>query len=431
MLLQQQKILKKFNNEEGSILILSLLVSFILITLCGGVLSMTVTESRNVTRLTSSMSAMNLAEAGTDYAIWEMNYNNGDFSEDDGWADPNADDGINSLVKTVTFQTAAGDDVGEYVMTVTDPGTATVTISTIAFVPSQSSAIGQRTVKVGLDRDNTFSMAVFGVDKVSVGNNGIMDSFNSTEGAYGGSNINSNGDIATDSIDSGAITIGGTASVSGDATIGPGGDTEVAIVAPDGTLSGDQLVAPSSEAPEAELAPTGLTARADISGSATISASGVYDNISAGRNDIITIDSDVTLYVTNALSLGRDSRIDIINGATVRIYLGSTLLSLDQGSRINNVSENPLKFGLYGTPEFVDPGADSAGVQIDQGSVFYGTIHTPTASVEIGLNATVYGAIIGNKVDIGNGGAVHFDEALLESGGVGSPTYTVSYWQEK
>jgi hypothetical protein len=55
-----------------------------------------------------AVSAINIAEAGTDYALWEMNYNGGNYSSGDGWT------GTDPKILTQTLQTSAGVSVGAY-----------------------------------------------------------------------------------------------------------------------------------------------------------------------------------------------------------------------------------------------------------------------------------------------------------------------------
>ena len=171
-----------------------------------------------------------------------------------------------------------------------------------------------------------------------------------------------------------------------------------------------------------------MTARSDINlgrGAAyTISSSGQYSNINLGRNAVLTVDTDATIYVTNMFHFDRDSQLRITNDVDVKIYVDTTL-TLDQGSRMNNLSEDPTKFGVYGTASFTNT------VDIDQGSNFYGTIHTPNGSIQIDQNTIIYGALLASSINLDRRATIHFDEALLNAGGSSGSGYSVAYWQEK
>jgi cytoskeletal protein CcmA (bactofilin family) len=428
-------------HQKGSVFILSLFVTLILVILTGFYLTMIVSEHRMTSRLYSSTAAINLAEAGVERAIWELNYGGADFLSSEGWS------GTDPKVLTDTLQTPAGDTIGSYTVTVINYTGSNPEIEATGYAPNQTSPQGQRSVKVKLQRaaQSLFSMAAFGIEGVRLDSGCLTDSYDSSLGSYDPSTAGSNGDIGTDSITAGAIDLDGT--VNGDAVVGPDGDPST-VISGSGTITGTTSAAPSASNPSPVSPPSGLPIQSDIVmgayASITISSSGQYAIIDLGKESVITIDSSanpdptepIQLYITDTLNFDRDSQMRIINNTTVEIYMGSgSLLEFDRGSLINNVSKNPRKLALYGTAGFDDTRALAEGLEgaidIDQGSEFYGTIHAPEATVDIDRNGQLYGAIVANKVEVDRDSGIHFDEALLSSGSSSSNLFTISSWQEK
>jgi Tfp pilus assembly protein PilX len=75
--------------NKGMALITVLIFTFLLFALVGFFLSL-VTNARLINeRYHENLIALGLAEAGVDYAIWEINFGGGDFSVAEGWSGTN------------------------------------------------------------------------------------------------------------------------------------------------------------------------------------------------------------------------------------------------------------------------------------------------------------------------------------------------------
>jgi len=126
-----KKILRKLffkrviNNEEGSMLILSLMISSVFVIFGAGYLGLVAVEAKNVERTYRSNVAMHIAESGVEEAIWEIKYNNPNFLTGDGWVDvrtETSDTNDTIYRKTLSsFLTSASEDLGSFTVTVTDP----------------------------------------------------------------------------------------------------------------------------------------------------------------------------------------------------------------------------------------------------------------------------------------------------------------------
>lgn len=288
-----------------------------------------------------------------------------------------------------------------------------------------------RIITAYVSRPSVFDWGVFGDDGVFLDSNAYIDSYNSTLGPYGGTNINQNGDVGTNAGDGEggviAVSLGSNARIYGDVTIGPNGDVGADITMGSGALiTGTQSAAQTETPLPTVTPPDGLQYRGQIAlggdDSITISESGWYDLITLNSNSSIVIDADVTLYVAGGFSLNSNSHIDIINNADVTIYMGSTFV-MDSNTVINNVSQDPLLLTLYGT-------SSMTSATLNSNSAFYGAIYTPTV-FELDSNAIIYGSLVANSVSMNSNAIVHYDEALAGSGPPLGGPLNVDFWQEK
>jgi hypothetical protein len=188
----------------------------------------------------------------------------------------------------------------------------------------------------------------------------LVDSYSSTAGAYGGSNVGSSAIVraATTITNNGAVVRG-------------------------------QLVS---------SAPSGL-ALVPVPAGATNLPLG---SSSPGSLNINTAGSSVTLapgnYVAANISVNAPGAIKISPAGQVRIWVTG---SLNLGG-----SENP-----NGSPHNLAFLVTSSGfVNVNSGGALYGAIYAPTSGIN--LNSSVFGSVIGGSISLLNSGAaVHYDTA--------------------
>jgi len=94
---------------------------------------------------------------------------------------------------------------------------------------------------------------------------------------------------------------------------------------------------------------------------------------------------------------------------------------------MNNLSQDPTKFVLFGTESF------TGDIYIDQSSEFYGVIYAPNAFVELDQSNGFYGAIIAKEILFDQTTVLHYDKALedLEILPSMGALYEVKSWQVK
>ena len=411
-------------RERGSVLAISLLVSVFMAILAIPFMTKYSSRFRLTGKSFVSLAALNLAEAGLERAIWELNY--GDITS---WSGTNA-----KTLNISNFTASNGAVIGNISITVNDPaGMAPVieATGTVAFSGSQNISKTIRVVLAGGAPPPLFNFMLFGATGVNVGGGAIVDSYDSRLGAYGGTNISSGGNIGTNGDIYGAINLGNGSIVNGSAVTGAGSDPNEVIIQGMGSeiRGGSTALEEAKELPSVTV-PTGLTNRGNLSVSGTtttISQSGQYNNLTLANNAKVTVTSNVTLYVSGTFTMNNNSEFKINAGCSVTFYFGGGW-ALNSNSRINNMSKDPTKLVMYGTDTFT--GSKTFCNTFET----YAAMYFPKANVTLANTNSFYGSIIARQFIIGNNMRVHYDEACASlQTGITSPTssFEMKSWQEK
>jgi len=430
---------KNRTHSNGSTFISMIIFGFILFVMSAGFLLLTTSEYKLNHRSYDSAAAINLAEAGADYAIWAINLPGTDPQHISTWA------GASSLrTKTVTsFQSASGQIMGDYYVEVADSTGTNPFVTSTGYVPGVSSPGNMhRTVKVklGTTEYRPFKGLFFGNDYVHLHGSSSTDSYDSRDGAYGGDNVHSNGDVATFGTIVAAINITGSAVVHGDAATGTGGTVsgEAAVT---GDITHDQV--PGSDPPLAPVTvPSGLVSLSygvngeftdglltrTGSGSASIPPGDwKLKRIKLTASATLTITGPAKIYLTgytgdSIAQTGSNSQI-ICNGK-VEFYVDQQVTSSGQGIINSGTNPSPSDCLVWGT-------STCTSIKMSGGSTFYGAVYAPQATIDPSGGGDRYGAYVGKIADCTGSGVYHYDEALGAVGG-GTPSgYTVVHWQEK
>jgi len=424
-------------NLSGSAFISIVVFSFILFVISAGFLLMTTSEYKLNRRSYDSAAAINLAEAGVDYAIWAINLTQSDPEHVSTWA------GSSSLrTKTISsFQTSAGQVVGDIYVEVADSAGQNPLVTATGYVPGSASPGNMhRTVKVKLSsrQYEPFKGVFFGSSYVHLHGSGSTDSYDHRDGAYGGSNVGSEGDAATYGTIVSAINLTGSTVINGDVATGPGGTVEGS-----GTVTGeithDQV--PGSDPPLAPVTvPSGLVSLSygvngeftdgllTRTGSATASippGDWKLKRIKLTASARLTITGPARIYLTgdtgdSIAQSGAGSQIICIG--KVEFYADQNVKSSGQG--IVNSGQNPADCLIWGT-------STCTSIKMSGGSTLYAAVYAPSAVIDPSGGADCYGAYVGKEVDCSGNGVYHYDEALAALGIGGASGYDPSYWEEK
>ena len=130
-------MLKNTGFRNGFVEITMLVVTSILIIMTIPFISRVVTEYKLMAKIYKSTAALDLAEAGIERALWELNYNSSTFS---GWTSSTQGTVTTRIIDCNSFQAAGSTVIGDYtVSVVTDSSIPTeATITCTGYVPSRT-----------------------------------------------------------------------------------------------------------------------------------------------------------------------------------------------------------------------------------------------------------------------------------------------------
>lgn len=268
-----------------------------------------------------------------------------------------------------------------------------------------------------------FAAAVTGAESVLLESGCMIDSWDSTGGAYpafvpyaeSAGNVVSNGDVViqTNVAVHGDVMAGPTGTVDDSAT----GITIDGQVGMSETLVGfPVIVVPSFP----DLGPL------VVSGGTTTLAAGDYDyssvSIASGTLEIQG-PARVVLGPTTMESTGQ--LVIDATGGPVEIYATSDF-DLRENSVITVTTPRPRDVALLVTASNLDGGTDT--IILDSDGDFQGTIYAPDALIDVDNEFHVYGAVKARRVQVEFDGAVHYDEDLLYDPGL-DPVYQRASWR--
>ncbi len=381
-------------------------------------------ENRLTDKSFKSSTALSLAEAGIERALWELNF--GDITTWDG------DSSLRTLTVT-SFQTPSGNIAGDFEIKVYNPETKQPVVESRGLVSYSDSALMAKATRAELAeiKYDPWNFAVFGDDDLDFSSAAEVDSYDSNNGPYGGANVGAEGNIGTNGDLYGCIDMCSNSKVYGDAYTGPGTDPESLIITQgtayiDGEKKSlfEEKEMPSVKPPEGLPFMGGYTLGVGDVG--TISSSGEFTSFVLGNNSTLTITSDATLYITGDFTMSSNSQLNIADGVNVTFYLGGTFTQASN-SQFNNLSQDPTSLLILGTDSF------NGTMTWNSNTDFYGAVYVPRAHVDFNSNIDFYGSISAGTFEFNSNARFHYDLALagLKRDDMEDLPYGVKSWKEE
>jgi hypothetical protein len=192
---------------------------------------------------------------------------------------------------------------------------------------------------------------------VIVNSGSTVDSYQSSDGAYGGSNLSTNGNI-----------------VAGGSIINNGG-----------TIKGQQTQNSPSDLPVLAVPASAVNLPLGSSSPGSLNINGAFDSVTLAPGT----------YVVQWMNVNYPGAINISPAGPVTIYVTG---GLNLGG-----NENP-----GGTPANLTFAVTSSNwVNVNSNGTLVGNIYAPTSGIN--LNSTVDGYVVGSSVNLNSGAAVHYD----------------------
>ena len=411
---------KNKHKEKGFIMIVAIIITAFLLLLAVPFLFQVSSERKSTERSYQSISALSLAEAGVERAIWEINY--GDISSWSG----------DSSERTMTLnniQSSGGDIIGNIEIRVENPDGDTPVIESTGSVALTGSQTVDRTVRVELDGFLPCEFGAYGETSVYISSNAMVDSYDSRVDDYDPLNPGSEGNIGTNAVGYASIELDSNAEIFGDAIIGQSGDPDdpdVIITNSNATINGVKKASTELKEMEPVSPPEGITDMGTYylggSDTDTISQSGEYNNFNMDSNAIVTITGDITLYVSNNFSMTSNSQLIISTGSSLKVYIGGSFTQ-DSNTIVDNSTQDPTKCMFLGLNSL------TGTIEWNSNATFYGAVYAPRADIIINSNADFYGSMMANSIYADSDIKIHYDKAL-ERMFIPGVLFEVLSWQE-
>jgi len=280
-----------------------------------------------------------------------------------------------------------------------------------------------------------FTMALAGIDNVTVGGGFTTDSYDSLDGTYESQAVHTDengvpyakafGNISSN----GSLSIGGsTVTIHGSAAAGPGEEPEISG---DPTITGG--IEPLDEPLDLPIPSYDefYQAYLDNDNAAIPTGRGVtYDPV----NLALVVDGNATLnfppgtYFFTSLTIAGNAVLQF--NAETRIYLTGNLDAA--GGTITNLTELARNLTIIAYPYPIPLGFNPPRPQelaLAGGASTALTVYAPAADVSISGGADLYGAIVGRAV-YGNGCSFHYDESLGYEEDIEFQPYVRVAWRE-
>jgi hypothetical protein len=215
-----------------------------------------------------------------------------------------------------------------------------------------------------------------GTNNFSVGNNGLIASYNPALGAPGGGNLANNALVGSN----GAIDVSNNTAIRGDVL---GDDFNQGN---NSSLTGRQISnAPTITYPATESPTVAGSGALNVPGNSTMTLpAGTYNysSINVGHGAVLTFSGEATVYVTGTITL-------------------------DNQAKLAGAGDHPGRLNLRVV--------GSGSVQAGNNAVLIANLYAPRSSVSFGNNGEIRGSVAAQVLNMGNNASLYFDSSSSAS----------------
>lgn len=431
-------------DNRAAVLIVALLVSALVALGLASYLNLNLSSSRLSKRTFNGNAALNLAEAGTEEAVWSFNRASADPTE--AWSAWTKNGGP-AWQKFTGFE-FGGRSTGWVKVYVDNhlPGPSSrPKIIAQAAVESPADTPVTKMVEVTLRRRSTFANALVAKESIVFsGSNTSVDAWDSDPDTnpitppvpYDLSIRSDRGSIATSAVANHAMLInsahiwgyvatGGAQPDVGSSGSIRGADTPVGVAIDPRRVATDF----NADFPPATAPTDGvfLTTIPPVLGTAGTATKWRAAQLVLNGNDSLTIVGDVTLVLTqaagaDAVRITGNASLNVAAGSSLTLYVeGGVLIA---GNGLSNANVQPITCQLWGTS------TTSAGqsIQIVGNGALRCVIYAPHGDVFMNGNGHMMGSIVARSIRFTGNAAFHYDETLGR--GTGTEPFSIAKWRE-
>ena len=416
-------------SNKGSVLVIALVVSVILLITLTGYLTLVSDENRAVGRAQAWNAAMPMAEAGVEEALTQLQYAGTNNLSTNGWTVRS--DGMYHKTRSLRAS-------GSYSVAI-QPVSPPVIWSTGYVAAADSSAQISRLIKVTAVPAPSFGNGITAKGSIQI-SSGTLASYTVTNGVYdtvpGASFV-----ALTDTNFPGAINLS-SGDIYGYADTGPGptnsistsgsgavGDSNYIATVAKGVEAGhyndnanfqfNDVSAPSFSTYYTSFTMLGNTNIAGVPGQTTYYE--VSTISSSDNTKPLIIYGNVTIYVTStsgnqAVNISGSGFIDITTNSSLTLYTAGGL-TVSGGGLVNGtgLAKNLTVYGLPTCTSITYSGSAN----------FVGVVDAPEANFTFSGGENAIGAFVLNSVNVSGGSGVYYDTSL----GAGD-RFVVNNWNE-
>lgn len=416
-------------HTSGSVLLLVVIVSALVMLLSVSSLRLTSFGSRMNERSHNYHRALNLAEAGLERAINELNQ---------------GAVGAMNFSATETVTDHDGNAIGQFIVTIADIGSGVPVIESTGYIPSASNPSVSRTVRVNAQVNlgpAYFDWAIFSYEYLHFGTSYFINSFNSTEAHHPSEvDLPSHGQIGQHGFVNTYANIGTLGSVNMGGNVHIYGSMEAAGAAPTTmpTLHGDdaednanEFIANSSPTSPPPYPDDELTAAQGSNNNANIRIFKTQNGQEMAWNGgtDLTVASNRTIvmppgvYYFTSIDLASNVEIVVSPPGAVKVFVrapsaAASAIDIDSNSWVNANTALARNFTF-----FVKQGT----VEIASNAVIFAGLFAPDSDVVLQSNFDYYGAIVAGSFSMATSQNFHYDEALGDPAGAAGGVLVLSW----
>lgn len=384
-------------KRHGSILVVVVVAGLILSLIGAALLGMGAQSRIESGKQVHSAAARCAADAGLYKAIQVLN----NSLANRNWT--------NTILPTFTNETMPGSDSSFTVRSVFTAGQYQIE-------STGHSGPAQRTIRARLRLNGLFNFALQCQDSISLKSGTVIDAVDSRI-SLNPNDTDAVAVIGTNSTAADMVTLNNGVVVKGDVVVGYGGNTNT-VIKDLGAQTQDRYSAPDYmdfppvspppfNGPDNQITINGGTTIIGGQGGGSLPAVGRYSGIRIKQSGILKVVGDVVLHITGTIDMGQGCEIiiDPASNGSLKIYLNGDFLA-DNSAGINNATNNPKRFMLYG----INPVSQTLNLKAKTDA--FGAVYAPNADLTVFAGGNLYGSFTARNFELKNPAAFYYDAAL-------------------
>ena len=364
-------------RRTGSVYIFSLTVMISLAVFAGALLVQSLSGVQISERHVDDTAALHFAEAAVDQALRNLTVNN-----------------VAALSTTVLSN-------GTYWAEMAPEGTLQQRVTAHGRNANEQRDLD---VVIQLTPQSIFKQSLFGDSGVRIKKGAFTDSYDSRlVSQYDPDTANQKGNVGTNATGQASIEVRQGSAVNGQLVVGTGMANPLDAV----SIDADVIVTAD---PDAVSASQNLLMVPIDTNSVTCDVGDFTTDLNVAQNTDNNFDADDgVIYCYDDIVMKKNSSISVTGN--VKVYAETLTVDKNSNTNINNGGKpTQLLMYIYG----------SGTVNFDKEGVFSGAIFAPEATINFKKSIEIFGAIVGDYVDVDKEAKFHFDEALADI--TGGPT---------